>query len=41
MRRVLVVLPTYQKADNIEEVLRRLRAALPLADVLVVDDSSP
>ncbi|HEV2070026.1 MAG TPA: polyprenol monophosphomannose synthase [Acidimicrobiales bacterium] len=41
MRRVLVVLPTYQEADNIEEVLRRLRAALPLADVLVVDDSSP
>jgi dolichol-phosphate mannosyltransferase len=39
--RVLVVLPTYQEAANIVEVLRRVRAALPEADVLVVDDSSP
>lgn len=39
--RALVVLPTYQEADNIVEVLRRLRAAAPEADVLVVDDSSP
>ena len=37
----LVVLPTYNEADNIAEVLRRLRAAVPEADVLVVDDSSP
>jgi dolichol-phosphate mannosyltransferase len=39
--RVLVVLPTYKEAANIAEVLRRVRAALPEADVLVVDDSSP
>jgi len=39
--RALVVLPTYQEADNIVEVLRRLRASAPGADVLVVDDSSP
>ena len=39
--RALVVLPTYQEAENIAEVLRRLRAAAPGADVLVVDDSSP
>ena len=39
--RTLVVLPTYNEADNIAEVLRRLRAAVPHADVLVVDDSSP
>ena len=39
--RALVVLPTYQEAENIVEVLRRLRAAAPAADVLVVDDSSP
>jgi dolichol-phosphate mannosyltransferase len=39
--RALVVLPTYQEAENIAEVLRRLRAAAPDADVLVVDDSSP
>jgi len=40
-RRTLVVLPTYQEADNIVEVLARLRAAVPDADLLVVDDSSP
>ncbi len=39
--RVLVVLPTYQEAPNIETVLRQVRAALPVATVLVVDDSSP
>ena len=41
MLRTLVVLPTYQEAKNIVEVLRRLRAAVPDADVLVIDDSSP
>ena len=39
--RALVVLPTYQEAENIADVLRRLRAASPTTDVLVVDDSSP
>jgi dolichol-phosphate mannosyltransferase len=36
----VVVLPTYQEAENIETVLRRLRAAVPDAHVLVVDDGS-
>jgi dolichol-phosphate mannosyltransferase len=39
--RTLVVLPTYNEADNIAEVLRRLRMAVPAADILVVDDASP
>lgn len=39
--RTLVVLPTYQEADNIAEALRRVRTAVPSADILVVDDSSP
>jgi dolichol-phosphate mannosyltransferase len=39
--RVLVVLPTYNEAENIDHVLRRIRAALPDAGVLVVDDGSP
>jgi len=39
--RTLVVLPTYNEAENISTILRRLRAAVPTADVLVVDDSSP
>jgi dolichol-phosphate mannosyltransferase len=41
MDAVLVVLPTYNEAANIEEVLRRTRRALPEASVLVVDDGSP
>lgn len=36
----VVVLPTYQEAENIEAVLRRVRAAVPHAHVLVVDDGS-
>jgi glycosyltransferase involved in cell wall biosynthesis len=39
--RTLVVLPTYNEASNIVEVLRRLREAVPDAGVLVVDDASP
>jgi glycosyltransferase involved in cell wall biosynthesis len=39
--RTLVVLPTYQEATNIVTVLGRIRAAVPTADVLVVDDGSP
>ncbi|HUY23164.1 MAG TPA: polyprenol monophosphomannose synthase [Acidimicrobiales bacterium] len=39
--RVLVVLPTYNESENIDRVLRRIRAALPDAGVLVVDDGSP
>lgn len=37
----LVVLPTYNEAENIEEVLDLVRRAAPEADVLVVDDGSP
>jgi dolichol-phosphate mannosyltransferase len=39
--RTLVVIPTYQEAENIADVLDRVRAVVPSADVLVVDDSSP
>jgi dolichol-phosphate mannosyltransferase len=39
--RVLVCTPTYVEAANIEEFLRRTRSAVPDADVLVLDDSSP
>jgi dolichol-phosphate mannosyltransferase len=41
LTRVLVVTPTYNEVLNIESVLARLRAAVPQADVLVVDDASP
>ena len=39
--RVLVVLPTFDEIENIDEVLRQARAALPDSSVLVVDDGSP
>jgi dolichol-phosphate mannosyltransferase len=39
--RVLVVIPTYNEAESLEPVTGRLRAAVPEADVLVVDDGSP
>jgi dolichol-phosphate mannosyltransferase len=39
--RRLVITPTYLEAENIDEFLRRARAAVPSADILVVDDNSP
>ncbi|HVB00948.1 MAG TPA: polyprenol monophosphomannose synthase [Acidimicrobiales bacterium] len=39
--RILVVLPTYNESTNIEAMLRAVRANLPAANILVVDDSSP
>jgi dolichol-phosphate mannosyltransferase len=37
----LIVVPTYNERENIEVLLREVRAAAPSADVLVVDDASP
>ncbi|MGJ9412324.1 polyprenol monophosphomannose synthase [Aeromicrobium sp. CF4.19] len=39
--RVLVVVPTYDEAESLPDVLARLLLAVPDADVLIVDDSSP
>ena len=39
--RTIVVVPTYEEAANIAELLQRIRAAAPDVDVLVVDDNSP
>jgi len=39
--RVVMVVPTYNEADNLGWIVERLRAAQPDVDVLVVDDSSP
>jgi dolichol-phosphate mannosyltransferase len=38
---VLVIVPTYNERENIELIAARLFAAVPAADLLVVDDSSP
>jgi len=37
----VVVVPTYQEAENIGRFLAEVRAAIPSASVLVVDDNSP
>ena len=39
--RPLVIVPTYNEAENIERILRRIAESLPDAGVLVVDDGSP
>jgi dolichol-phosphate mannosyltransferase len=39
--RAVVVLPTYNEAENIVGFLRAVRQAAPDVDVLVVDDNSP
>jgi glycosyltransferase involved in cell wall biosynthesis len=39
--RVLVVVPTYNESENLRIIAGRLHAAVPEADLLVVDDDSP
>ncbi|GAA0497533.1 dolichol-phosphate mannosyltransferase [Paractinoplanes deccanensis] len=39
--RVLVVIPTYNEADNIRLITGRVRRAVPSVDILVTDDNSP
>nr|WP_243704891.1 polyprenol monophosphomannose synthase [Micromonospora sp. KC723] len=39
--RVLVVIPTYNEADNVTAIVPRVRAAAPAVDILVADDDSP
>jgi glycosyltransferase involved in cell wall biosynthesis len=39
--RATVVVPTFNEIDNIERLLREVRAVAPAASVLVVDDGSP
>ncbi|WP_234356271.1 polyprenol monophosphomannose synthase [Blastococcus sp. Marseille-P5729] len=39
--RCVVIIPTYNEAENIQDVVGRLRAVEPGVDVLIVDDNSP
>ena len=39
--RALVVVPTYNEAENIDRLITRLHASRPDVDVVVVDDASP
>lgn len=39
--RVLVIIPTYNERENLEEIVTGIRATAPPVEVLVVDDASP
>ena len=39
--RVLVIIPTYNEAENITIIVDRLRQAVPNVEVLIADDASP
>lgn len=41
MTRTLVIIPTYNEADNVEWIVKGLHAAQPDVDVLIADDGSP
>ncbi|OII68497.1 MULTISPECIES: polyprenol monophosphomannose synthase [unclassified Streptomyces] len=37
----LVIIPTYNEAENIKPIVTRVRAAVPDAEILIADDNSP
>ncbi|MFD8478795.1 polyprenol monophosphomannose synthase [Kitasatospora sp. NPDC059673] len=39
--RILVIIPTYNEAENVERIVSRVRTAVPEAHVLIADDNSP
>jgi dolichol-phosphate mannosyltransferase len=39
--KALVIIPTYNEAENIAPIVSRVRAAVPEAHVLIADDNSP
>jgi dolichol-phosphate mannosyltransferase len=41
LRKVVVLIPTYNERENLPLIMSRLRAAVPEADALVLDDNSP
>jgi dolichol-phosphate mannosyltransferase len=39
--KVLVIIPTYDEAENIKPIVQRVRTSVPDAHVLIADDNSP
>ncbi|MFT0847149.1 polyprenol monophosphomannose synthase [Actinomycetaceae bacterium L2_0104] len=39
--KALIAIPTYNEAESLPSIVARARAAVPEADILVVDDNSP
>jgi len=41
VRRALICLPTYNELDNLRPMVAAIRAVVPAAEILVIDDNSP
>ena len=41
VHRVAVLIPTYNERDNLPRIVARVRASVPTADLVVLDDNSP
>lgn len=41
LQRVAVLIPTYNEAENLPRVVARVRASVPQANIVVLDDDSP
>ena len=41
LRRIVVLIPTYNERENLPRIVGRVRAAVPAVDILVLDDNSP
>ncbi len=39
--KVLVIIPTYNEAENVERIVERVRRSTPDVDILIADDNSP
>jgi dolichol-phosphate mannosyltransferase len=41
MRRILIIIPTYNEIENISHIIRLIFSDVPEANILVIDDNSP
>jgi dolichol-phosphate mannosyltransferase len=41
MAKILIIIPTYNEAENVQAIARAIFAAAPEAEILFVDDNSP
>lgn len=41
LRKILVIVPTYNEATNIELIVRSIQETVPTVDILITDDNSP
>ena len=41
LERIVVIIPTYNEAENLPLIVHRVRTAVPTVDILVADDNSP